>query len=154
MQPHAKGAARDSDSLNTHLKEGNGTELCIRGCPQSWSESPCVKCVRVWRGLGWVGGGSLKLQMDGLLGSPGLGDWWRAAQVRQLIAQLPLMAVVRGWDPKGTCSVGSQWLLYISLDQLQKSPGSEESQGPPGREQECLQWVGEGEGEGSWRSSP
>ena len=99
-----------------------------------------------------MGGRSLELQMDGLLGSPGLGDWRRAAQVRQLTAQLPPMAVVRGWNPKGTCSVGSQWLLYISLDQLQESPGSEESQGPPRREQECLQWVGEGEG--PWRSSP
>ena len=36
-----------SDSLNTHLKKGHGAELCIRGCPQSWSESPSTVCVCV-----------------------------------------------------------------------------------------------------------
>ena len=72
--------------------------------------------------------------------------------MRQLIAQLPTAAIVRGWNPKGTCSLGSQWLLYISQTGPKKAQAVRSPQGPPGREQECLQWVGEGEG--PWRSTP
>ena len=50
-------------------------------------------------------------------------------RTRQLITQLPTMAVVTGSSPKGTCSVGSQRLLHNSPDRPQESTGSEDSPG-------------------------